>query len=809
MSGMRSSTTTGICGADPEPGVDDRLVDAGGGARSARLDRSPRVLRNLRSCKRPSILWRMAGARAETVTVLFTDVVGSTPWRVRVGGPVADAETIELQRAISEVVVSSGGELVKSLGDGVMAIFRSAMSALDAAITMQAVASGLAIGGAEGGLRIGISSGDLAHEEGDWVGTAAIEASRLCGEAEGGVALVADATVRLSRGNAAHELHPLGPRVLRGFNDAVDVYALVAARDDERSLPAALAYAATSPLVGRAAELARASTELARLETGGSPTLFVVGEPGVGKTRFAAEVAAMALANHGTVLYGRCDEGVAAPYQPIAAAFGRWLDSCPVPVLTRTIGSIAGDLTALWPDLVSRLPMATPPAELDPESRRWRLLEAVAALGRAIAATHPLVLVFDDLHWAEPSTLLLLGHLVRQAIPGLAIVATVRRAEAGQDPSTMLGDVGTTRQPQMIDLAGLDEPEVAEFVTLHVGHRPPPAFAEQLCRTTDGNPFFLGALLAHLASSVSLRAADGTWLDVDELGAAGVPDDIRGVIERRLAMLPPAARRALDVAAVVGLAFDELTVRDAASTPLDESVDALDAAIAAGLVRETRAGRFTFVHALVRQTVLDDLSQTRRARLHWRIAEQLEGAGHADRAAGEIAHHYAAGIDVGDPGTVVRWAVAAADVAMTGTAFDEAAGHLRTALAALDRMAPDPARRYGILRSLGQALNALADFRGAEEAWLGAADLARQLGDPDRLFATVVGYGYVVRVDGDDELVRMLDDVLALAGPGDSAVRACALGWRAVPALSTGMLRSTSGDRDMVDAARRNGRADG
>ena len=714
---------------------------------------------------------------------------------------VADAESIELERAIREVVVSSGGEVVKGLGDGVMAIFRGATAALDAAITMRAVASGLAIGGAESGLRIGISSGDLVREQGDWVGTAAIEASRLCGEAGGGVALVADSTVRLCRGNAAHELHPLGPRVLRGFADAVDVYELVAGQDDGPSLPAALGYVAASPLVGRAGELARALTELARVKTGGSTTLFIVGEPGVGKTRFAAEIAAMALADHSTVLYGRCDEGLAEPYQPISAAFGWWLDSCPVPVLTRTIGSIGGDLTALWPDLGSRLPLVMPPAELDPESRRWRLLEAVAALGRAIAASRPLILVLDDLHWAEPSTSLLLGHLVRRAIPGLAIVATVRRAEAGQRPSTMLGDVGTSRQPKVIDLAGLDEPEVSAFVTLHVGHRPPPALAKQLCRTTDGNPFFLGALLAHLASTVSLRTADGTWLDVDELAAAGVPDDIRGVIERRLAILPPAARRALDVAAVIGLAFDELTVRGASSTPLEESVDALDAAIAAGLVRETRAGRFTFVHALVRQTVLDDLSQTRRARLHWRIAEQLEGAGYADRAASEIAHHYAAGVDVGDPDTVVRWTMAAADAAMTGTAFDEATGHLRTALAALDRMAPDLPRRYDILRSLGQALNALADYRGSEEAWLAAADLARQLGDPDRLFATVVGYGYVVRVDGDDQLVRMLDDVLALAGPDDSAVRACALGWRAVPALSNGGLRSTSGDREMVEAA--------
>ena len=153
----------------------------------------------------------MIAARSETVTVLFTDVVGSTAWRVRVGGRTADEQSAELERAIRDVVVSYGGIVVKSLGDGVMATFTSALDALEAAVMVQATARRLAIGGAESGVRIGISSGDMVREGSDWVGRAAIEAARLCSEAaDHGRVLVADATALLTRGRTDRSLRRCG-----------------------------------------------------------------------------------------------------------------------------------------------------------------------------------------------------------------------------------------------------------------------------------------------------------------------------------------------------------------------------------------------------------------------------------------------------------------------------------------------------------------------------------------------------------------------------------------------------------------------
>jgi len=344
---------------------------------------------------------------------------------------------------------------------------------------------------------------------------------------------------------------------------------------------------------------------------------------------------------------------------------------------------------------------------------------------------------------------------------------------------------------------------------LHAGDRPPDRLCEELRRTTDGNPFFLTALLGHLDEVAFVRSDDGAWIGVDELAAARIPGNVRGVITRRRSFLSSQARRALEVAAVVGLVFEERTVRGVMSSGPDETVEALDAAVAAGLVREIDAGRFSFVHALVRQAVLDELSRTALARLHWRVAEELEAEVVDRPRASEIAYHYAEGGDVGDPGTVARWSLAAADEAIEGAAFDEAVAHLRTALSALDRMDPDPDLRYRALRSLGQSLNALADEHGSERAWLEAADIARELGDPDRLFATVVGYGYVVRLHGDPELTRLLDDVLDLLGPGDSPIKASALGWRAVPAMPSERSRWSRRNLDMVEDAVAMGRRTG
>jgi class 3 adenylate cyclase/tetratricopeptide (TPR) repeat protein len=763
------------------------------------------AVRDARAAPALAIQWRMADGRPETVTVLFTDLVGSTAWRVRVGDEMADVRTAELERASRRVVASLGGTVVKGVGDGLMATFDSAAAGLDAAAELQAVADRLAVGGDRHCLRVGVSTGDMVREGDDWLGAAAIEASRLCAEAEGGAVLVTDVTVRLGRGRSERHVRHLGQRVLRGFDAPVEVYELVLGRDAEMELPALLRLVADTPFVGRHAEMAHLCSVLDGVVAGNFGALFVVGEPGVGKTRLAAAFGAEALARGFTVLCGHCDEGLMAPYQPVVEAFRPWLAECPDAALPRVVGDGA-DLLQLWPERAARLEPAAAPFVDDPEARRWRMFDAVADLMRSIADERPLLLVVDDLQWAEPSTLLLLGHLTRKTAPGAALLATIRRAESTGTPADLLGDLGTGRAIEIVDLLGLDDADVAELVGLHVGEAPPHELSARLRMHTDGNPFFLGAVLAHLDDVAFVRSPAGRWVTVPELDAAGVPHQVHTVIGRRLSLLEPPARRALEVAAVRGLGFEERVVRDVTGSSVDETVEALEAAIHVGLVRETDAGHYVFAHALVRTTVLDDLSRTRVASLHWRIAEVLEH--HDPTRLGEIADHYASGRAVGDSATVVRASLAAGEDALQRVAFEEAVGHLRTALGALDTLPDDPDLRYRVLAGLGGALNALALIDDARPLWLQAGAIATKARDPDRLLSVIRGHGYMMQMASDGDLFQLLDDLLGLLGPSDSPARASALGWRATPAQWIATPPSRDNIRmvdDAVDMARRTG----
>ena len=203
----------------------------------------------------------------------------------------------------------------------------------------------------------------------------------------------------------------------------------------------------------------------------------------------------------------------------------------------------------------------------------------------------------------------------------------------------------------------------------------------------------------------------------------------------------------------------------------------------------------------MRQCVLDGLSRTRVARLHWRIAEQLERDVGAHRRVQEIAYHYALGADVGDDATIVRTSLAAGDEAYGRLAFDEAATHFRRALTRLEGVEPDGKLRYQILASLGHALNALGDAESSRSIWLDAIAMARAQEDPERLFGALMGYRYVSHLTLDVDLAPLIDEVLRLLEPVDSPVRALALALRAVPILRNDLARSPDANPAMADEA--------
>jgi DNA-binding SARP family transcriptional activator len=525
----------------------------------------------------------------------------------------------------------------------------------------------------------------------------------------------------------------------------------------EPPVAAILRRAGTGTFVGRDAPLARLGAALERARAGERRLVLVGGEPGIGKTRLMAELCARAHAEGATVRSGRCFEEAIAPYLPFVEALGdAWPHDAPV----------AGDEAA---------------------GARWRLFEAVDAELRTGA---PTVLALDDLHWADKGSLLLLAHLVRANRPAaLLVVGTYRESELSRTHplAATLGDLRREGLYERVPLAGLRTGDVAELVRGWLGTD---ALAGRLHEETAGNPFFLEEVVLHLR----------------EAGEdAGIPESVREVLGRRLSRLGDGANRVMQAAAVVGRDFDVALLERLDALAGVDALAALEAAAAAQLVREdARPGRYGFAHPLVRETVYEELSLTRRVRLHGAIADALEAL-HGDDSAHltELATHRLAAAAGGDPAAAVEVALRAGRHCLAQLAYEEAAA---TATAALEALGPDPGPlRAEVLLLRGDALLRSGDAPAARAAFVAAAEIARAAGDAERLARAALGASGlgVTIIAVDDAVVALLRE--ALAGlPDAGPLRARVLARLAVETYyaSTPPERKAIGDEAVLVAER-------
>ena len=514
-------------------------------------------------------------------------------------------------------------------------------------------------------------------------------------------------------------------------------------------VPEPLRPSSMSPFVGRAAELEKLRTLMPRAEGERCRVALLAGEPGAGKSRLAREFAAEVAMEGVLVLYGACDAVVRTPYGPFVEALERLVRVTDVAQLRDALGAGGGELTRLLPDLSVRVGGLAQPVKADADTERHRLHTAVADLLANVSRTRPILLVLEDWHWADATTLLLLRHLARSAWSArLLILATFRDSEADvpAELSETLADLRRSDDVVRMRLEGLSGAEVSDLVSRAAGSDPNPDDHElhELATTihdlTAGNAFLVCELWRAAVETGIVEVADGRVRVIRPLSEFGTPESVREVVNQRLSRLGPRTIELLELAAAAGPEFELEPVRRAAGIAEPELLAALEEAVGSGMIEEIHAKRLAcrFTHEIVRRALYDRLSRLRRAELHLRVGEALESAAaDSDRALADLAHHFGAAAPFGGAERAIDYNVRAARAASAALAFDDAAMRLRTAIDI--GIQSEPARAAALLE-LGAASHRAGKATDSLDAFAAAAEIARALDSGELLARAAIGY---------------------------------------------------------------------
>jgi class 3 adenylate cyclase/tetratricopeptide (TPR) repeat protein len=715
---------------------------------------------------------RAVNLRSGIWAVVFTDLVGSTAQRARIGDQAADELRREHDAIAARAAAIHGGHVVKSTGDGSMMVFAGAADAVEAAVAIQQGVELRNRSGAEPfGLRVGISLGDLGHENDDLFGLAVNEAARVCARAEAGEILLSDLVRVVGASRIVRELDDLGVHELKGLPEPVHIWAASwdpATEPPRISLPIALGSADDAvSFAGRASELGELLEVWRQSAAGTRHFVLLSGEPGVGKTRLAFETARVAYDEGALVLYGHCDDDIAVPFQPFTEVIDGYFGAAGLDVV---VGGSPGELARLSLRARERIAASPGPVVSDSETAQYCLFDAVGSWFSALAAQSPVVVVLDDVHWASKPTLLMLRHLLRAtADTALLVVATYRDTDLDRDHAlgSMLADLGRLGHVQRIALSGLDE-QAVEALLERVANRPLDIETRELSRAlhreTSGNAFFINEVLHHLLDTGAF-AVDGIREGATVTARAGIPQGVKAILGERLTRLGDDVSHVLRAAAVVGQEFDVRLVAAASELADDVILDALDRTLVAGLVEDAGRGSYRFSHALVRSALLDELSTARRMRLHGLVASALEGLRPDDVTA--LAHHWCEAAAAGDPQRAVDVSREAARRALEQAAFDEAVQILERVIDLVSETGSAPMLAPSLMLDLGDARMAAGDIEAARDAYIAAADR------PDTAHSIVVqaalSFGGPPRIESDarhEPLIRRaLADLDAESAP--------------------------------------------
>jgi DNA-binding SARP family transcriptional activator/tetratricopeptide (TPR) repeat protein len=565
---------------------------------------------------------------------------------------------------------------------------------------------------------------------------------------------------------------------------------------------------ARGAFVGRAAELAELVAGLDDALAGHGRLFLLVGEPGIGKSRLADELITHARARGARVLVGRCWEAGGAPaYWPWVQSLRAYVRESEIPALRSQLGDGAADLAQIVPELRQRFPELADPPSLESEGARFRLFDATAEFLRNASESRSILLVLDDLHAADASSLLLLQFIARQlGSTRMLLLCAYRDVDPipGQTLTALLAEVAREPVTRRLSLGGLSEREVAEYLELTASEMASPELVAALHEETEGNPLFV-------AETVRLLTVEGVGAE-SAAATVAIPQSVRDVIARRLTHLSDECNRVLVLASVLGREFALDALARLSGVSEEELLDMLDEAMAARVVSDVPGGpgRLRFAHVLFRDTLYEGLTTVRRVRIHRHAIEAIETL-YGDEPGphlAELAHHSIAGSEFDK---ALPYAKRAGDRALALLAYEESARLYETALEALDLAgASDEEMRCELLLRLGDAQARAGDVPAAKKTFLRAAEAARSAVLPDQLARAALGYGgrFVwSRAWCDAQLIPLLEEALTALPDEDSELRA-----RLLARLTGGPLRDTLAreprvamSQQAVDIARRLG----
>ena len=672
------------------------------------------------------------GQTEGTVSVMFTDVEGSTNLLSTRGFTESHEIMKAYETIVGETIAEHAGRRIKGLGDGVMVSFGSSRHAVECALDIQRAITDYSKVNPHRKLRIriGINTGEVVEEAGDIFGAAVNMAARVAGKAKGGQVLVSEVVRQLVGPVAEINFTYRGHYKLKGFPDR---WRLHEATPGE--MPAAIAPVVTpgDGFVGRDQEKLDIRLVLDRAATGTGGIVLVAGAPGIGASRLIAEVATEAARKGWIILNGRCAEQEEAPYAPMREVLAGAVAAAPQRPLQELAATSGAMLAELVPSLRAKVRGTTLGSNVTSEGGREPLFKAVFDVLVASQGAKPLLVLLDDLQWADEATVLLLRDLAER-LGNSKIVVLGTYWESDLDPERPFTGVVSRllrrRRAQRIPLGRLSDAEVEKMLMSLAGGALTPVQVIGIQAATEGNPLFVEHSYLYMAESEGLlggvRARSQASYTEEDLELA---QSVRGLIGRRLERLSEPAHRMLTAAAVIGRDFDVALLEAFGELSGGELREALEEATRARLLSRSGNERYRFSHDLVRQRVLAGMPLPRLQAYHLAVADTLErvyGKTAKDHAA-EIANHlYQAGTSADVMRTSTFLAQAAKNALAVG-AYEEVLRLIESELMLLP--ADSTKDRAAALAMRGDAFAGLGRRDEARSAWGVAAQRFDDSGD--------------------------------------------------------------------------------